>query len=205
MRQQKGASDEVGVRITKEQAQKNHDLVVEVAAERFRERGFDGISIAELMQSAGFTHGGFYNHFDSKDELAVKAAELAFKERSDDLTRAGGVSELLRRYLSRTHSAAVGQGCPAAALGADAARQSDDVRRAFALGIEGMIGDFGAGLPEGLTTAERRALAINLVARCVGALLLSRAVPSTDRLAREVLSSALTGALAEVEAARPAS
>ncbi|MFN3513811.1 MAG: TetR/AcrR family transcriptional regulator [Phenylobacterium sp.] len=191
------------MRISKEQVQRNHDLVVESAAELFRERGFDGVSIADLMQSAGFTHGGFYNHFQSKEELAAKATDFAFQERSADLSQAADASEVLRRYLTRTHSSAIGQGCPAAALGADAARQPEDVKRAFARGIEGMIRDFERGLPASTPAgaAERRALAINLVAKCVGALMLSRSVPSTDKLAREMLTATLAGALNDIRAA----
>ena len=77
------------MRITKETAAANRERVLEAAARLFREKGVDGIAVAELMQAAGLTHGGFYNHFESKEELAAAAFKTAF-----DAAVAGGAAGL---------------------------------------------------------------------------------------------------------------
>jgi TetR/AcrR family transcriptional repressor of nem operon len=189
------------MRISKAQAQENRDHIVETAAKLFRERGFDGISVADLMDAAGFTHGGFYNHFDSKEALSAEASEFAFRERAADLARAKSFEDLLASYIRRVHTVTPGQGCPAAALGGDAARQSDEVKRVFSAGIEGMIQTFEAALGEGdaADPATRRRQVINVLAKAVGAIVLSRAVPSTDRLAQEIVGACLAGALQDIE------
>src|SRR4030081_2274941 len=68
-----------GMRLTKEKVAKNKARVVETAARLFREKGFEGVAVADLMHAAGLTHGGFYNHFESKDELAAQACAQIFE------------------------------------------------------------------------------------------------------------------------------
>ncbi len=70
------------MRITKEKRQENHDRIVAIASEMFRERGFDGVGVADLMQAAGLTHGGFYNHFASKEALIAEASAKGFAQTS---------------------------------------------------------------------------------------------------------------------------
>src|SRR6188474_3801293 len=65
---------EIRMRVSREQAVQNRDRIVEAAAQLFRERGFDGIGVADLMKEAGLTHGGFYGHFSSKDDLIAQAS-----------------------------------------------------------------------------------------------------------------------------------
>ena len=90
------------MRITKEKRQENHDRIVAIAAEMFRERGFDGVGVADLMEKAGMTHGGFYNHFASKEALIAEASAKGFIETSERY--AGyGVSEVIDAYISRQH------------------------------------------------------------------------------------------------------
>ena len=77
------------MRVTREQAAENRSRIVEVAAQRFRERGFEGIGVSDLMKEAGLTHGGFYGHFGSKEELMAeayrKAVAPAMRKLVDDL------------------------------------------------------------------------------------------------------------------------
>src|SRR6058998_1573826 len=70
---------EIRMKVSREQAAQNRERIVETAAQLFRERGFEGIGVADLMQEAGLTHGGFYGHFSSKEDLIAEAAARAFE------------------------------------------------------------------------------------------------------------------------------
>src|SRR5882757_5280978 len=133
------------MKVTREQAAENRERVVDVASRLFREKGFDGIGIADIMKSAGLTHGGFYGQFKSKDDLAAQACARAFAQWAEELDArvrtSGGdsLAALIRAYLSEAHRDARGTGCMTAALGAEAARQSQPLRQAFTQGIEQFI------------------------------------------------------------------
>lgn len=173
------------MRITKERRQDNHDRIVTNASEMFRERGFDGVSVADLMEKAGMTHGGFYNHFASKEALVAEAAARGFIETSE---RYAGLSvhEVIEAYVSRAHRDARGQGCSAAALSGEAARLPDETRSVFGEGIAGLL----AALERGLVgQPDARALSISLLAQAVGAIVLSRACPDRSALADEILDT----------------
>ncbi len=184
------------MKISKGQAQENRERVVAAASALFRERGFADVPVGDLMKAAGFTHGGFYNHFPSKQALAAEALESAWAQMAAERARADGVAKLLPHYLSRAARNAPGQSCPAAALAGDIGRQPNSIRGVFAAGLEGMIASIETGLDgEGESRRER---AVALVARMVGALMLSRAVPDDHPLANEMLDASLRAALAEV-------
>ena len=177
------------MRITREKKQENHDRIVTIASHMFRERGFDGVGVADLMEQAGLTHGGFYNHFASKDALIAEAAVQGFTQTSE---RYAGydVAQVIDAYVSRQHRDARGEGCTAAALSGEAARLPDETRAVFGAGIEGLIGavesSLGASMP---ASPEARARAISLLAQAVGAVVLSRACPDTSPLADEILDT----------------
>lgn len=190
------------MKISKEQAQQNRERVVETAARLFRERGFDGVGVADLMQNAGFTHGGFYNHFASKNALVVDAVRWAFRQRAEDMAPGTGIEDILARYLSRDHLHDSGDACPASSLSGDAARQPEEVRNEFAEGIGALIAAFDAAIGnQDLPAGARRALAINLLAKAVGSIMLARAVPREHALAREILAACLDGAVREAREA----
>ena len=185
------------MRISKEQTKKNQEQMIKAAADLFREHGFEGIGLVDLMKSAGFTHGGFYNHFDSKDELIGEATKSAFRQLED--FRAGkDIHAVLTNYLSPAHRASRRRGCPASALSGDSARQPDRIKRIFADGIEGMIQEYINLLGEASRTKAQRDLAINMLATTVGALVLSRAAPSQDGLSQEILDVNLRACLKKV-------
>jgi TetR/AcrR family transcriptional repressor of nem operon len=186
------------MRISKAQAQENRERVLAAASELFRTRGFDSVSVADVMGAAGFTHGGFYNHFASKDALAAEALAAAWTIMAAERARAADLPQLLGAYLSPAARAAPGRSCPAAALGGDVRRQPPPVRAAFADGLEEMIASIGEGLGGDPATARTRAT--GLVTRMVGALMLSRAVPDDHPLAAELLAANLQAALAEARA-----
>jgi len=187
------------MRITKEKRQENHDRIVAIAAEMFRERGFDGVGVADLMERAGMTHGGFYNHFASKEALIAEASAKGFVETSE---RYAGynVSDVIDAYISRQHRDARGQGCPAAALSGEAARLPEDTRAVFGEGIAGLF----AALEDSFAAkhsgrADARAQAISLLAQAVGAVVLSRACPDASPLANEILDTCRANCHAVVE------
>ncbi len=188
------------MRLSKAQADANRAKVVAAAAKLFRERGVAGATVADVMEAAGFSHGGFYNHFESKEALAADAIAAAFGEMARRRSRAGSLAEIVEGYLSETARAAPGRSCPAAALAADAARGGSAERRAFADGLAEMADSIAERL-----RAERPALgpgarsaALALIARLAGAIALSRAAPDDDALAREILDAALSASLAEI-------
>src|SRR6187551_556680 len=128
------------MKVSRQQADENRERVVDIAAQLFREKGFDGIGIAEVMKRAGLTHGGFYANFSSKDDLAAEACARAFArsagkwEQRLDGSRGDQVASLLDSYLSDAHRDAPGTGCAMPSLAVDAGRQGRGVRRSFSDG-----------------------------------------------------------------------
>ena len=187
------------MRITKEKKQENHDRIVAIASEMFRERGFDGVGVADLMERAGLTHGGFYNHFASKEALIAEAAAQGFIETSARYAGAD-VGAVIDAYISRLHRDTRGRGCPAAALSGEAARLPADTRAVFGAGIAGLFealeSSLAAHQPSG---TNARGLAISLLAQAVGAIVLSRACPDSLALADEILEVCRTDCHAALE------
>lgn len=177
------------MKVTKAQAQANRAHVVETASALFRERGYDGVGVADLMAAAGFTHGGFYKHFGSKADLMAESAACGIAQTAA-LSAGLDPSEFVRLYLSREHRDARATGCTMAALGGDAARQSEAVRATFAEGIEDLLvalNGHGSSL-DGEDAAKARAKFIGIFAQAVGALVMSRACPDDSLLADEILT-----------------
>src|SRR5258705_13874454 len=123
---------------SKAEKAESHDRIVKVASERFREVGVDGIGVADLMQEAGLTHGGFYGHFDSKEELMGIACARALSEslaRWHQRAESGApLKAVAKSYLSIRHPDDPGTGCALPALATDVARHGAPVRRAFTEG-----------------------------------------------------------------------
>src|SRR3954470_1120937 len=118
------------MKVSREQAAENRERIVQTAARLFRERGFDGIGVADLMNAAGLTHGGFYGQFESKEDLAAQACARALDESAGKWARATEgkpAREALKAvadfYLTPRHAGDPGSGCAFVALGAEAARR----------------------------------------------------------------------------------
>ncbi|CAI8907413.1 TetR/AcrR family transcriptional regulator [Pseudomonas donghuensis] len=177
------------MKVSKAQVQANRAHIVQTASVLFRERGYDGVGIADLMAAAGFTHGGFYKHFASKAELLAEAATCGFAQgaaRADEMDGLGFV----KYYLSREHRDARGDGCTMAALSADAGRQPEQIKAAFASGLESMLATLASKAGEvDSAESELRAQRIVVIAQVVGALMLSRACPDDSTLADEILEA----------------
>ena len=182
------------MRVTRKQAAANREKVLDVAGKLFRERGFDGIGVADIMKRAGLTHGGFYGQFASKDDLAAETTErvLGNPRWQERLTGRADPSfgEVVRGYLSPRHRDDPGTGCLMAAVGSDAARQPRAVRRAFTDGFRARIDALVKMVP-GRSQAARREKALATMASLVGALILSRAVDD-PALSDEILEATAT-------------
>lgn len=180
------------MKVTKAQAQANRAHVVETASILFRERGYDGVGVADLMAAAGFTHGGFYKQFRSKADLMAESAACGIAQTAA-LSTGVDLPVFVRHYLSRQHRDARAAGCTMAALGADAARQPEPVRATFAAGIDSLLAALEreggpADDEDGVAAARRRANALDTLAHMVGAIVMSRACPDDSPLADEILS-----------------
>ncbi len=172
------------MRITKQRAAENRARVVDEAARLFRKKGFDGVGVAELMAAAGMTHGGFYNHFRSKDEVEAAACAAVFDkslagiravaEEADPAARAAAFRAYCARYLSAAARDARGASCPMVAFAGDVSRQSELVRAAYAEGLTAYLDAFvkASDLP--------RDAAVRAYAGLVGALTLARSVAADD-------------------------
>ena len=184
------------MRLTKEQAERNRRLIVETASRMFRLQGVENVAVADVMKASGFTHGGFYNHFKSKDELVAEAVASAFddaaKSLSEDIASLSdhqkALNAILVNYLSAAHRDTRSGGCPAPALPVDAARSGKDVQAAFADGILSYLGIFAARMEGDKRGARQEAVA--LLSGIVGAVVLARAVRKDQpKLSDEILSS----------------
>lgn len=175
------------MRVSKAQVEANRETILENAGRLFREKGFDGVGVAELMKASGLTNGAFYGHFASKDELIEKACERVMGGGHDPWAglEAGETSlgDFVAGYLSEPHRKHPGQGCLFAALGPEVARQGRPVRRAFTESLKGRIAALGRAM-----RGRKREDALVGVSALVGALVLARAVDDPE-LAQELMSA----------------
>jgi TetR/AcrR family transcriptional repressor of nem operon len=167
-----------------------HARIVALAAKRLREKGLDGLSIADLMKEAGLTHGGFYKHFASRDDLVAEAVHAALASAGSQPTPAGkerSLAEFIKSYLSHAHRDNPGTGCAVCAFMNDMSRASDKAKAPYTEQVRRNIETFSQKLPAG-TERERRAKAIMTLSAMAGALGLARAVQDSS-LSDEILST----------------
>lgn len=177
-----------------DQRRKTHSRIVENASYGLRQMGAEGLSVADLMKLAGLTHGGFYNHFDSRATLVGEAIGFAMDQMTERWQKLANEKKgearfeaLIADYVSTRHRDNSKQGCALPALAADIARLSQSERRAFAEKFEKMLQVF-AELCPGEGTLQARQIATGAVATMVGAILLSRAV-GTGKLSDDILEA----------------
>ena len=183
-----------------------HQRLVRAAAGQFRDKGIDGISLAELMKLLGLTHGGFYKHFGSRDELVGEAVDYALADGDQTmrglLFKAGkpDLANFVGTYLSEAHRDSRATGCPISALSADVARKGDDLHAPFRDQIERNIGMLSEAL-EGIPPGQRRDQSLLLLSALYGALSMAR-VAGDSRLSQEILRT-VGGKLLELGGAAP--
>jgi len=185
--------EETRMKVSREQAAQNRERILDAAARLFRERGFEGIGVADTMKAAGLTHGGFYGHFSSKEDLIAQACARAFSRSHQRWSRRAGstpddpLSSIIRSYLTPRHRDDPGTGCALAALGPDVARHGPGVRRAVTEGLRSAF-NLLSGLVPGKSQAARRQKAIGTYASLVGAMIMARAV-GDPALSQEILDA----------------
>lgn len=182
------------MKVSREQAAQNRERIVEAAAQLFRERGFEGIGVADLMKEAGLTHGGFYGHFSSKDDLIAEASRraltrsLALFSNLPERASRDPLSTVADTYLTSTHRDDPGTGCLLAAVGSDVSRQGPAARRAVTDHIRSAVELLTKLIPS-RSRAARRQKAITTYATLVGAMVMARAVDNRE-LSDEILEAA---------------
>ena len=179
------------MRYSDDHKEKTRTKVVRAASRAIRQRGPEGISVAEIMAEVGLTHGGFYAHFPSKDALVVAAVEAAFEDKRDHFDRAGEglspadqLSQFVDSYVSAAHRDRPERGCPVTTLSIDLPRQGGAARAAYDAGVKRLILRLASHLTVG-APGDREALAGSLLAEMAGAVVLARAVSDpilSDRL-----------------------
>lgn len=169
------------MRVSREQAAQNRSRILTEAGRLFREKGFDAVSVAEVMKAAGLTHGGFYGHFKSKDDLIVQTICSATGSQSES----GDLGAFIDAYLSTPHRDHPEHGCPMAALAGLMRHQAPEARAAMAQRLGDQIDSVADALP-GSDAADRRRTAIGSWAAMVGALILARSVDD-PALSQELL------------------
>ncbi len=186
------------MRYNENHKEETHKRLLKAAGIALREKGPDRLSVADVMEAAGLTHGGFYAHFKSKDALLVEALNAAFAHAAKKFRRVTegmparhALATYVDLYVSAVHRDDPAAGCPIVALSSDAPRQSKKFRAAFEAGIDHIVGALAGWIAE-TGREDAQALARAAFSAMAGAVALSRAVPDKD-LSDELLASARAG------------
>lgn len=171
------------MRVSKQEAARTRERIIAAAAAEFRRKGLAGTGLSDLMAAAGLTHGGFYRHFESKDELIAEACAVAIDSIATMFVTPNsgrnGIEAVAARYLSRDHRDRRSKGCPFAALGSELARADKHTRAVATEGLLKIVDTlschFKGTRPD---VAKRRALVA--LSTMVGALTLSRMMTQTE-------------------------
>jgi TetR/AcrR family transcriptional regulator, transcriptional repressor for nem operon len=184
------------VKVSKQKVAEHREQIIAAAAKLFREKGFDGVSVADLMKEVGLTHGGFYGHFSSKEELIGLALQEAFRETANmwenviEDASDKPLEALAKFYLSSRHHAHPETGCLFAALGNELARQPRSVKETV-MKEQLAVLDVITRVVSGRTKAARRKQAIVVLAALIGGMVLARSV-SDAALSEEILKTVST-------------
>jgi TetR/AcrR family transcriptional repressor of nem operon len=174
-----------------------HRRILEAASKLFRERGFSGVSLGEIMKATGLTHGPFYNHFASKEALMSEAVAFASQQSNAGTELTPEWREtFVRGYLSAAHRDAPGEGCLIAALAGEIGR-APAMKRSFTEHLSGLV-ERMAGSFAGTSRKKARARTIRTLASLVGAVVLARAVDD-EAFSAEILREVEAGLSGQVE------
>jgi TetR/AcrR family transcriptional repressor of nem operon len=201
--------------VSREQAAENRRAIVAAATLLFRERGVEAVGLSELMKHAGFTQGGFYNHFKSKADLVAEVLASAIAEGNTEFTKfvrtpvdesTTALGCYIDWYLSQAHRDNIDHGCPVAGFVGDAPRLSAAAQSHFAGGLDdqitilaGLIAESGSLAAQG-ERGTLREQAINLHCEMLGALILSRSVAqAAPAFSNEILENARRDVLASLD------
>src|SRR5467141_3034131 len=207
--------EEQALGVSRERAAENRRAIVAAATQLFRERGVEAVGLIELMKHAGFTQGGFYNHFESKAALVAEVlasamaegtAELATNARAPVDQSTTALRRYISHYLSQAHRDDIDHGCPVAGFAGDAPRLDAGAQSHYAGGLDDQITILAGLIAESGSLAaagERRTLrerAISLHCEMLGALVLSRSVAqAAPALSNEILENVHRHVLASLD------
>lgn len=164
--------EKFAMNVSREQMAENRLRILDVASRLFREKGFDAVSVSEVMKAAGLTHGGFYGHFSSKDDLVAKTLAHVLGANSGE---GGDFQHYVDAYLSPRHRDNPAGGCPTAGLAASVRHETPLARAAMTEGLRSQIARIQQALPA-MDPADSRCAAIGSWAAMVGAVILARAI-----------------------------
>jgi len=196
------------MRYSKDHKAETHERIVRHASAQLREKGTRGVGVADLMKEAGLTHGGFYAHFDSREDLVIEAIAHAMDQTTErwgkqfqDKAVADRLAMLVDSYLTTSHRDHPEKGCAIPALAGDIARESPKTRRVFLGKLEHMIALF-AGQASDPSSAEARQKAIGTIATLMGSVVLAR-VAGNGAFSQEVLDAGRAMALGKKALGKP--
>ena len=174
------------MRKSKQEAAVTRQRIIKAAAAAFRKNGIAGTGLSDLMASAGLTHGGFYRHFDSKDQIVAEAFSAAAKSLAEQLAASAsrksprrGLKTIVEKYLSAAHRDAPADGCPVAALGSEIARGDERTRAAATLALLKFVEIIGSQFDKTRPDVARRRAWI-AAATMIGAVTISRIVTDSE-------------------------
>lgn len=160
------------MKVSREQMAEHRAKILDAASQLFREKGFEAVTVAEVMKAAGLTHGGFYGHFASKDDLVAQALAHALRE---NLGKTADPRAFIDEYLSPNHRDNPGKGCPTAGLAAETRHEGAAAHAAMTAGLRQQVDGLSRAL-SGESDGDKRRKAIGSWAAMVGAVILARAV-----------------------------
>jgi TetR/AcrR family transcriptional repressor of nem operon len=181
------------MKVSKEKAAENRAALVQAAALLFRERGIDGVGVAEISKKAGLTHGALYAQFPSKEALAAEAFASAAREGFEEITadrngRSPTLTDFLDSYLSIQHRDNLATSCPMSASASEIARQDEVVCERFKEGFEQIVAVIESRLDTPALRAEKHQRALAVMAALMGGVAAARAVAKVDpQLSNEIL------------------
>jgi TetR/AcrR family transcriptional repressor of nem operon len=174
------------MRKSKEESAQTRQRIVEAASAEFRRNGVDGTGLTDLMAAAGLTHGGFYKHFEAKEQVIAESLALAAESMVEAIRRIlsaspgnRGLHAAIAEYLSIKHRDDAAGGCPFAALGSEMARGSDAVREATTTGFLKMVDTIASQL-DGMSPAAAKKEALLMLSTMIGAVTMARMVTDPD-------------------------
>lgn len=176
------------MKVSREQMKANRQRILTEAGRLFRAKGFDAVGVAEVMQAAGLTHGGFYGHFSSKDDLIAQTVAHMFEPSDGAKSETADLSAFIDAYLSPKHRQGVAAGCPTAALVADIRRQGPEARDALTSGVRSQIDRITAAISD-TPSPEARRDATGAWATMVGAVIMARTLDD-EALSDQILQDA---------------
>jgi TetR/AcrR family transcriptional repressor of nem operon len=181
--------------VSKEATERNRSSLLRAASRLFRQKGFDGVGVAEIAKEAGLTHGALYKHFPSKDALAAEAFYHAIAARNaakgvSDEERTRSFEERLDAMFSIAHRDNLANGCPMTASASEIARQGTGVAASFTRAFNEAVTALELSIKGKMPASRRRELAVSALAAQIGAIAVARAVVKIDpSLSEEVLRS----------------